>query len=658
MRKMFLISLLFFPILTAVDAQQPLLDSLRLVLRKETDPVKKADIYYNIAVEMNEQDPEASIRCADTLESMSKAAKYLKGQARAMGLRGAATKDKGDFEAALRIFRNELAFRRQVDDPKGLGKLYNNLGATFGDLYQPDSSIRYYLKAVDIYENLGDYTNIASAYSNIGNLYRDQKAYDKAIGFLEKALKIRLEHGDEKKCIYTYNNLGVAYGSKGDLDKAMEYSEKGVSLALKYDNKYVAGVILGGICHLLHEKGRNEEAISYGERSVQYLESANRKTNLVYPLVNLAGVYNSLGKPAIALQYAQKGYAIMLETKQADPLEVYYEEMASAHEKMSNYKEALFWFKKFMVLDDSLFKADNVKNLADIETKYETAKKEAEIRDLESRQRIQKILTYTALAGILALLVVLWLSRRAYRQKQRLAEQERLLQQERIDRLESERKVVALNAHLEGQQRERLRIAEDLHDDFGSGLSKISLLSEVVKKKASFTELDKIAATAKELLLKMSEVVWALNHHNDTLPSLAAYIRRYTSGFFEDSGVRCHFNIPDLPEAPLSGETRRNVFLVIKEALHNVLKHAGANKVDIDIFVEGSDIRIDIRDNGKGFAEEAHKKAGNGLLNMQKRMAASGGTFEVLDTSGKGASIRLTLPLAGVESSAAAVQAA
>lgn len=659
MRKHLLIFSLLFSLQTAVDAQQSVIDSLRRLLQKEADPVKKADTYYDIAIEAKEQDLEVAFRYADTLESMSKAAKYPKGRARAMSLRGSATKDKGDYQAALRIFKDELAFRHNIDDPKGLGKLYNNFGATYDKLYQPDSSIIFYLKAVDIYEKLGDYSNIASAYSNIGNLYSDQKAHDKAIAFLEKALKIRLEHGEEKKSIYTYNNLAVAYGTKGDLDKAMEYSNKGAELALKYGNKYAAGVILGGICHLLHEKGRNEEAIPYGQRSIEYLEAANRKANLVFPLINLAGVYNSLDKPALALEYAQKGYAIMLETKQADPMEVYYEEMANAYEKLGNHKEALFWFKKFMVLDDSLFKADNVKNLADIETKYQTAKKEAEIRDLENRQRIQKTLTYSALAGVFALLAVLWLSRRAYRQKQRLAEQERLLQQEKIDRLESERKVVALNAHLEGQQRERLRIAEDLHDDFGSGLSKISLLSEVAKKKAPApTELDKIAATAKELLLKMSEIVWALNHHNDTLPSLAAYIRRYTSGFFEDSGVRCHFSVPNLPEAPLNGEVRRNVFLAVKESLHNILKHAGASEVEIDFSLNGDRLEIRIRDNGKGFDEAALAGAGNGLHNMEKRMAAAGGAFDVQSEPGKGTVIRLSLPLVSQQSDTVGAQAA
>ncbi|MBK7939087.1 MAG: tetratricopeptide repeat protein [Lewinellaceae bacterium] len=302
MRKHLPIFLLLFFVQIAVDAQHALLDSFRLVLQKETDPVKKADIYYEIALEAMEMDLDVAFRCADTLESMSKSARYPIGQARAMGIRGTASKDKGDFEAAMRIFKDELAFRRKIEDPKGLGKVYNNIGATFGDLYQPDSAVTYYLKAVDIYEKLGDHTNIASAYSNIGNLYRDQKAHDKAITYLEKALKIRLEHGEEKKSIYTYNNLAVAYGSKGDLDKAMEYSNKGVEIALKYGNKYVAGVILGGICHLLHKQGRNREAIPFGERSVEYLEAVNRKANLVFLLVNLAGVYNTLGQPEVALE--------------------------------------------------------------------------------------------------------------------------------------------------------------------------------------------------------------------------------------------------------------------------------------------------------------------------------------------------------------------
>jgi signal transduction histidine kinase len=302
---------------------------------------------------------------------------------------------------------------------------------------------------------------------------------------------------------------------------------------------------------------------------------------------------------------------------------------------------------------DSVFNAKMAEKIADSETKYETEKKISAIRDLENQNRIKKFQTYGALAGILGLLILLYLMRRAYRQRQRLAEQQEQLQRSTIERLETERKVVALNARLEGQQLERLRIAEDLHDDFGSGLSKISLLSEVVKKKSPVSgELDKISAAARELLLKMSEIVWALNHHNDTLTSLAGYIRRYAVGFFEDSGVACHFDIPELPATPLSGELRRNIFLVVKETLHNTLKHANASMVDIHFSIDHDHLEINIQDNGQGFDRSAPDKAGNGLANMQRRMYQSGGSFDVESAPGSGTSTRIQLPLKTKDGSA------
>ena len=144
----------------------------------------------------------------------------------------------------------------------------------------------------------------------------------------------------------------------------------------------------------------------------------------------------------------------------------------------------------------------------------------------------------------------------------------------------------------------------------------------------------------------MSEIVWALNHRNDTLPSLAAYIRRYTSGFFEDTGIRCLFDIPDdLPNAPLTGEIRRNIFLVVKETLHNTLKHAGAGRVEITFAVNHHELIIQIADNGKGFDQKTISKAGNGLINMKNRMTTEGGDYELESEPGKGTITRLTLPL-------------
>ena len=406
--------------------QQKVIDSLRSELNKESNEEKKVDIYNEIAKEAMEVDLGAAIPYADTLELMADKSGSKKARAKALNLRGNIAKAKGDMEGAILYFRQSLALRIQLNDQKGTAQSYTDIGATFAELYQPDSAIANYLKSVEINEKAGDFSSVASGYGNIGNLYNDQKVHDKAIAYLEKALKIRLEHGEEKKCMYTYNNLATAYGTSGNIEKAMEYANKGIAIALKYDNKFVAGVIEGGIGYLLIEKGKHEEAIIHCERSVQLLEEVNRTSNLVFPLANLATAYNGLNKPAQALKYALKGYAIMVETKQVDPLGVYYEEIAKAHEKMGNNKESLKWFKKLMVLDDSLFKADNIKNLADVETKYQTQKKETQIarQDLaltEQRHRLfqQKTLLIALAAGLAFFLLIVFFLWRNNKERKR-----------------------------------------------------------------------------------------------------------------------------------------------------------------------------------------------------------------------------------------------
>lgn len=505
---------------------------------------------------------------------------------------------RGKFDEAL-VYQLEVTREAEkINNPEFTGVASLNLGLTYMDLKHYDEALQRYYVSLKAFESINFAAGIGACYVNIAETLRLQKKLPESLEAAFKGEEILKKSGNNLHLVYIYHCMGRVYQALGDNPKQLQYFQKALSLAEESKDDYMIAQNQAGMGRSLLEKGEMAKAKLLLDASLELSEKIGQKS-------------------------------IILEN---------YAHQRDWHLLQKNFAQAYFFDEKLTSGMDSVFNAKMAEKVADSQTKYETEKKEAEIRDLENQQRIQKILTYSALGGILALLLVLWLSRRAYRQR-------RLLQQVTIDRLESERKVVALNAHLEGQQLERLRIAEDLHDDFGSGLSKISLLSEVAKKKSTPAELDKIAATAKELLLKMSEIVWALNHHNDTLPSLAAYIRRYAVGFFEDSNLRCHFNIPDLPDAPLSGETRRNVFLVVKESLHNILKHAGASKVEIDFSLKNNNLEIKIRDDGQGFDESALAKAGNGLRNMEKRMRSTGGSFDIESTTGEGTTVRLGLPL-------------
>lgn len=512
---------------------------------------------------------------------------------------------KGHFDAALTYQLEVQREAEKMNKPEVTGVANLNLGLTYMDLKRYEEALRYFNIALQAFEKIQMSAGIGASYINITEVLRNQKKYDEALATAQKAEKLLIAAGNNLHLGYIYGIMGKLYGLQNRRSEQLLYLQKSLALSRENQDDFMIAQNQGDLGRAYMEMGDMQTARQNLYESFERAEKMQQKT-------------------------------VVIED---------YARLRDWHLLQRNFEEARRFDDLYNTSMDSVFNAKMAEKVADSETKYETEKKELAIRDLENRNRIKNLQTYGALAGILALLGVLYLMRRAYRQKQRLAEQQEQLQRNTIERLEAEQKVVALRSRLEGQQLERLRIAEDLHDDFGSGLSKISLLSEVAKKKtAASGELDKISGAAKELLLKMSEIVWALNHHNDTLSSLAGYIRRYAVSFFEDSDIACHFDIPDLPDIPLSGELRRNVFLVVKETLHNALKHARADKINIEFSMKNGSLEINIRDNGQGFDPATLPAAGNGLANMQRRMQQSGGSIHVDSHAGEGARTHIQLP--------------
>lgn len=178
---------------------------------------------------------------------------------------------------------------------------------------------------------------------------------------------------------------------------------------------------------------------------------------------------------------------------------------------------------------------------------------------------------------------------------------------------------------IKAQQEERNRISADMHDDLGAGMTTISLYSALAKSKLAdnpIPEIEKISSSANELLSKMNAIIWSMSSSNDTLGNMIAYIRSYALEYFEDTGITCKISIPEkLPNIEVIGEIRRNVFLVVKEALNNILKHAKATEVSITLVRVNDGLTLYIQDNGRGINLENIRQFGNGLKNMKKRMA-------------------------------------
>ena len=200
---------------------------------------------------------------------------------------------------------------------------------------------------------------------------------------------------------------------------------------------------------------------------------------------------------------------------------------------------------------------------------------------------------------------------------------------------------------------ERARIAQDLHDELGSSLTRISLLSGLLRADRNDPaqaedHLKKIAQAADETVRKLEEIVWAVRPGSDSLQSLVEYIAHFANELFDGQQTRCRLDLPqDLPALPLPPEVRHNIFLVVKEALTNVLRHSGAREVSVQARANGLLLEISVKDDGRGFDTGAPpQNLQDGLANMRRRAEAVGGKLTLESAPGRGATIRLAVLLA------------
>ena len=219
-----------------------------------------------------------------------------------------------------------------------------------------------------------------------------------------------------------------------------------------------------------------------------------------------------------------------------------------------------------------------------------------------------------------------------------------------VTKLRMTRRLALLEAQ-HALEQERGRIAKDIHDDLGSSLTRIMLLGtraeqDLAENKEIRPHLRKIVAFSRATVQAMDEIVWAVNPKHDTLEGLVGYLTQYTEQLFEDTPIRCRLEMPIAsPSLVLPAEARHDLFLVVKEALNNVLKHSGASEVRVEVSARDETVQIVIEDNGCGFDAGPARpgRKGNGLDNMRRRMESAGGRVDVASARGHGT--RLTLNL-------------
>ena len=560
----------------------------------------------------------------------------------------------------------ESAHKKEPDNKRIAHNFYQTAGLFYKNIGRPKEALSYMIKTVDL---TTDSTTRAGMMLNVGNNYVELGDLQTAASYFLRSLRLFEKVGNKRGQSFVYNSLGNDYGKMKQWKKAKPYFER--SLQLKEELKDNRGIMnaLGGVGNADMELGNYTAAVQAFEKALQMSREMKLNAEQGQALHNLGEVYHrmkenkkSKGYYEQALVFAKqandKGWIAWIETnidqleqdtKSKEILEAgllkslaQYEEtgdriaIANAHHSLSEfYAEHKDFDKAFMhlrtanVLDDSTRGLSVEAQLLRLEQQYANEKKDREIELFRKDQDLKTAgleRTHAIQAGVIvALVLVLVIG---------------LL-------LVNRYQVVLRSKRLREIELMRNAIARDLHDDIGSTLSSINILSRLAIHDGadSSKHFAKIAEQSDRMMESMTDIVWSISPGNDSLERVVMKMKEFAAEILEPKNITYKFTGEDsLKDTTLSVDKRKNLFLIFKEAVNNAAKYSGATDLEIKFVRQGNTLSLSVSDNGNGFEPET-VKAGNGLKNMKERAHALSARFDFATTLRKGTRVALELPL-------------
>ncbi len=334
-----------------------------------------------------------------------------------------------DNQQALDFNYKALKIREESDNKKGIAESSNNIGLIYIGLGNYQRALRYYLKSLEIHRRLKDQTAIANTLNNIGYLYGDLKAYDQAFKYFLDALQIQEKLGDKRMIAAGLNNIGVIFQNKGDYQNALKYYFQ--ALKIEEEKKNLPGIAsaLNNIGEVYGALGNHQQSLAYYLRSVKLADQIGDSYNAGYTYINISIHFRKTSRFPQALENVQKAIRIARQIHSKDMLRAACQEIANVYAGMGNYKNAYDYHRQFKAINDDIFSRSNNVKITEIQTRYETEKREKAIDILTKKDRIQNLelsrqrnlLRFYLVVGILVLAIAV-INFMLYRYKKKTGE--------------------------------------------------------------------------------------------------------------------------------------------------------------------------------------------------------------------------------------------
>ncbi len=593
-------------------------------------------------------------------------------------------------DSALVLYEEALQLSRELNYTMGVIKYYTNATYVYNVLGRYDTALVLNLQSVEIARAFGNQERLAACLANVGSSYLNLRNYETSIDYILQALRVYESLKMPVQLSSLTSNLCIVYRETSQLDKSLEYGLLGVAYARESKSDYLITVALNNLAVVYTELNKPDEAIVLLHESLRLSKVTENIWGQITANLNMVDArikqsqFEEL-KPYLdeALHLSKsvddqesiviilKGYSIYyLYTGAVDQAEKYGLEslrlatenkyplhMASVFDHLAKVALMDHDFKKsnrYSFLSDStqstIFNERIASNVQQLEARFKSDQQLAQIRQLEDQANWNRIFMVSLVAAFLAVITIVVLAYRTYSQRKKILDRDNLLQQSRIKQLEKEKQLLASEAIIRGQEEERTRMAKDLHDGLGGMLSgvKFSLTNMKVN-----TILDADATLVFERALDMLDhSIQELRRvaHN-MMPEvlinfgLSEAVRGYCESIQQTKMLAIEFNSIGMTER-LSREVEIHSFRIIQELLNNILRHANAKQVVVQLSKHDHQFIITVEDDGKGFdVANIRDKNSAGLANIRNRLNLLKGTMEIDSALDKGTSIEINIAL-------------
>ncbi len=637
--KLFLSLLILFSINSNAQDKK-LLDSLETLVKSNTTDSIKLIAYGDLCYNFGFVDFEKALLYGKEALSIAQKLNNQKAIALAYSDLGNCYTRVNKLTEALAYHKKAYALRMQLGlDLKAAGSL-SNISIIYKQQGKFKESAEYMMRALRIYESKNDSVMMALVKGNLANLYLNSNKLKIAKKYLDESFQIAKSKQIKSLLATGHSSYTEYYILVKQFDLALNHALQSAAILEKQNKRTDLAIIYNSIGQIYYEKSIHDKAMEYYERSLGIRKELGDE-------LGIASCYKNMGicqTEQRNYKAAEDNYKAALALFKKNNTKEYLNEcnklLADLYEKQNKYDKAIYYLKEGKKIEDSVYNRDTEAKLNELNIQYETEKKEnlLKIQAYELSKRNTYLWIALGLLVLSVLIAYLFVNNMKFKQSVRL--QKEILKQQDI----------ATKGIIEAEERERKRIASDLHDGIGQMFSAVRMNLSSISSDIDFKQNDKKLLYDKTINLvdESCKEVRAISHNmmpNVLLRSgLASAVRDFISKI-DDSVLKVSLESYGLKDR-LDSNVETVLYRVIQESVNNVIKHSGANQLDIQINVDEKEITVTIEDNGKGF-DTSNKEnfSGIGLKNIITRVEFLKGTVEWDSSIGNGTLVAIHIPL-------------